>query len=84
MSHKNVTNVVRYILVQLSSLIKKIPSTNSQITNNIQIWIFNDSNILEFYSLEFEIYLKFGAWTLEFKRIYIWKWRFPLKYTSGI
>jgi len=45
----------------VASFIEKIPSTNSQITNNIQIRIFNDSKDLEFYSLKFEIYLEFGA-----------------------
>ena len=44
-SHKYVTKVFWYILVQLSSLTEKIPSTNKQITNNIQIRIFNDSNM---------------------------------------
>jgi hypothetical protein len=33
MSHKNVTKIVWYILVQLSNLIEKIPSTNLQISS---------------------------------------------------
>jgi hypothetical protein len=33
MSHKNVTKIVWYILVQLSYLIEKIPSTNLQISS---------------------------------------------------
>jgi len=45
MSPKNVIKVVWYILALLSFLMKKIPSTNLQITNNIQIRIFNDSNM---------------------------------------
>jgi hypothetical protein len=44
-SHKNVTKVVWSFLGQLSSSSVKITSTNRQTTNNIQIQIFNDSNM---------------------------------------
>jgi len=42
-------------------VIPKIPSTHVQITNNIQIRIFNDSKCLEFDRLELEVYSAFGV-----------------------
>ncbi len=62
-SYKNVTNVVWYILVQLSSLIEKIQSTKilkSQISNIKQITMTEIQNIkpvLVIEKLRFEIYL---------------------------